>query len=592
MDPRSGEEADALRAELGRLRAELAAKDRELEQARRVLDGALEGVLVVDATGTITSASRRMEELAGVGPGALVGRPGIDLVMPADLVEVGQSYARLARGEQTLFDLRIRRPDDLEVWLRSSVTPILHDGQFAGSVTVSLDVTERRRTEERLQQSEDAKHVIAARLELLSEASHAFAEAVIDYPRLLSTVAQRASEILGDLCWIRLISADGQRLENVALYDPDPAVEAYMRVLSDAVVQRADEGLTGLVITTGEPKLAARVDADALCAVLKPEYRAAAEHVKVASYAIAPLRARGEVFGIVFMARHEAGHPYDESDLALLVDLATRAALAIDNARLYVELEQRVARRTVELKKAFERIDGTNRELEAFSYSVSHDLRAPLRAIDGFSRIVMEDYASALPDECKSLLGRVVNATRRMEMLIDDLLELSRLGRDELVRQPIDLTARARVMADELDALDPARRVEWRIAEGLRAEADSRLIDVVLENLLANAWKFTGSRAVAHIALDAVELDGALTYVVRDDGAGFDMAYVGKLFGAFQRLHTLAEFAGNGIGLATVKRIIERHGGRIWAEGAVGVGATFFFTLGGGPDAPPTPLHP
>lgn len=592
MDPRSGEEADALRADIERLRTELATKDRELEQARRVIDGALEGVLVVDATGTITSASRRMEELAGVGPGALVGRSGIDLVMPSDLVEVAQSHARLARGEEALFDLRIRRPDALEVWLRSSVTPILQEGQFAGSVTVCLDVTERRRTEERLQKSEDAKHVISARLELLSEASHAFAEAVIDYPRLLSTVAQRASEILGDTCWIRLITADGQHLDDVAFYDPDPAVEAYMRVLNDAIVQRADEGLSGLVITTGEPKLVPRVDADALRAILKPEYRAAAEHVKVASYAIAPLRARGEVFGMVFMARHEAGHPYDESDLALLVDLATRAALAIDNARLYVELEQRVARRTAELKKAFERIDGTNRELEAFSYSVSHDLRAPLRAIDGFSRIVMEDYASALPEECKSLLGRVVNATRRMEMLIDDLLELSRLGRDELVRQPIDLTERARAIAEELDALDPGRRVEWRIAEGLRAEADSRLINVVLENLLANAWKFTGSRAIAHISLDAVELDGALTYVVRDDGAGFDMAYVGKLFGAFQRLHTLAEFAGNGIGLATVKRIIERHGGRIWAEGAVGVGATFCFTLGPGLEAPPAKLHP
>ena len=387
------------------------------------------------------------------------------------------------------------------------------------------------------------------------------------------------------------MSADGERLDDVALYDPDPVTESYLRKLNEATVQRTDEGLTGLVIRTGKAQLVPQVDLAALRETLKPEYREALDRVKVASYAIAPLRARGETIGTIFMARHEAGRPYDERDLELLVDLADRAALAIENGRLYADLEQRVTRRTSQLEAAVQRIDTTNRELEAFSYSVSHDLRAPLRAIDGFSRIVMEDHGALIPEEGKGLLRRVIAATRRMEQLIDDLLELARLGRGELVREPVDVTDLARGIAAELSALDPDRSVVWTIAVGLTANADAHLLDVVLENLLANAWKFTAGRSPAHIEVGVTERDGRLAYFVRDDGAGFDMAYIDKLFGAFQRLHSPAEFAGNGIGLATVKRIVERHGGTVWAEGTVGAGATFYFSLALSPEAPVTALR-
>ena len=592
MDSGSSDDAAALRGEIARLRTELAERDRELARVREAFDGAVEGVLRAGPDGCIFYANRRMEELAGVGPGELVGRAGTDLMMPGDVGAIARSFARVAAGERTLFDARIRRPDGRELWLLSSVTPLMDDGKLAGTLTVCLDVTERRRIEERLIASEAKNRGLAARLDLLNQASHAFAEAVTEYPRLLSTIAKQASEILGDTCWIRLVSADGERLENVALHDPDPTTEAYLRELNEATVQRVDEGLTGLVLRTGKPQLVPRVDLDALRATLKPEYRAALERVKVASYAIAPLRARGEAFGILFMARHEAGKPYDARDLELLVDLADRAALALENARLYAELEQRVARRTSELEAAVQRIDAANRELEAFSYSVSHDLRAPLRAIDGFSRIVMEDYGAVIPEEGTGLLRRVIMATRRMEQLIDDLLELARLGRGELVREDVDVTDLARGIAAELSALDTERAVVWTVPEGLHAHADARLIDVVLENLLANAWKFTAGREVAHIEVGTTARDGQLVYFVRDDGAGFDMAYVDKLFGAFQRLHTPAEFAGNGIGLATVKRIVERHGGTVWAEGAVGAGATFYFTLEGPEAAPVTPLRP
>jgi signal transduction histidine kinase len=451
------------------------------------------------------------------------------------------------------------------------------DGRSSAETVALRAEVERLRAE--LRDKDRELGALAGRLAVLNEASHAFSEAVTDYPRLLSTVARRTAEILGDTCWIRLVGEDGEHFEDVALQDADPEIEAYVRSVNAATRQRVDEGVMGQVVRTGAPVLVGRVDAGTLKPRLKPEYRQVLDRIRLSSHAIAPLRARSEVLGIVFIGRRGASRPYDEADLALLVDLAGRAALAIDNARVYAELEARVSRRTAELGTAFDRLDRANKELEAFSYSVSHDLRTPLRAIDGFSRIVMDDFGAALPEEGRKHLQRVIAATRRMEQLIDDLLELARLGRGEIVREPVDVTETARAIAAELASLDPDRRVEWRIAGGLTALADERLVQVVLENLLSNAWKFTSGRAAARVEVGAVERDGRAGFFVRDDGAGFDMAYADKLFGAFQRLHTPAEFAGNGIGLATVRRIVERHGGAVWAEGAVGAGATFFFTL-------------
>lgn len=240
--------------------------------------------------------------------------------------------------------------------------------------------------------------------------------------------------------------------------------------------------------------------------------------------------------------------------------------------RLNEDLEQRVADRTAQLETA-------NRELEAFSYSVSHDLRAPLRSIDGFSQALLEDYTEALDDAGKGYLQRIRRATMRMAQLIDDLLNLARVSRTQLSRERVDLTSVAREVAAELRQREPQRQVEVAVASGAEAEGDPRLLRVVLENLLGNAWKFTGKRATARIEFG---VDGGVnrrTFYVRDNGAGFDMAFAGKLFGPFQRLHAMDEFAGTGIGLATVQRIVQRHGGRVWARSAVGEGATFFFSL-------------
>jgi len=232
-----------------------------------------------------------------------------------------------------------------------------------------------------------------------------------------------------------------------------------------------------------------------------------------------------------------------------------------------------------ELARSNGELAAANKELEAFSYSVSHDLRAPLRGIDGFSLALLEDYADKLDEDGRDYLRRVRAATQRMGVLIDDLLSLSRVTRSEMRLEKTDLGAIARIVADELQKTQPERRAEFRIEEGLEAFVDSHLIRISLENLLGNAWKFTSKRESACIEFGRTRGDGRFTYYVRDDGAGFDEAYAGRLFGAFQRLHDKNDFPGTGVGLATVQRIIHRHGGRIWAESAVERGATFYFTL-------------
>jgi light-regulated signal transduction histidine kinase (bacteriophytochrome) len=228
-----------------------------------------------------------------------------------------------------------------------------------------------------------------------------------------------------------------------------------------------------------------------------------------------------------------------------------------------------------------EELELKNEELESFSYSVAHDLRAPLRSIDGFSLALLEEFGETLDDDGRQYLKYVRESAQHMARLIDDLLALSRVTRGEVERDDADLSSIARSVTSRITRANPERAVEFVIPGELVANCDPRLLTIVFENLIGNAWKFTGKRADARIEIGV--MPGApRTYFVRDNGAGFDMAYAGKLFGVFQRLHSAAEFEGTGIGLVTVQRIIRRHGGRIWAEGEIDRGATFFFTLEGG----------
>jgi PAS domain S-box-containing protein len=284
-------------------------------------------------------------------------------------------------------------------------------------------------------------------------------------------------------------------------------------------------------------------------------------------------RADGSSFPVEYWSRPIVREGYVVGTVVSFVDVSERKRAEAELAQHRERLEELVGERTAQLEAA-------NRELEAFSYSVSHDLRAPLRAIDGFSQALVEDHGQDLGVDARTYLERVRAAVQRMGILIDDLLELSRVSRAAMRVGEIDLSAMASEIVADHRAAEPQRQVNVMIAPGLVAAGDARLLAVAFTNLLDNAWKYTGRAANARIEVGGEAINGERVFFVRDNGVGFDMQYADKLFGAFQRLHSERDFPGTGVGLATVARIIQRHGGRVWAEGAPGQGATFYFTLG------------
>jgi len=292
----------------------------------------------------------------------------------------------------------------------------------------------------------------------------------------------------------------------------------------------------------------------------------------VRSLVMVPIRAAAPIGAIgTYFARP---HTADARTVELLQALADTTSVALENVALFEHLEQRVAERTEALLR-------TNEELQAFSYSVSHDLHAPLRAVEGFAMLLDETQRQRLDDEGQRFVGLIRSSVGRMRNSIDELLRLSRISRTELRVQRVDLGRLARDVLTELQESEPHRVVEIEIADGMLAQGDSGLLLVALENLLRNAWKYSARRAVAHIGVGMTTMPGDVpVYWVRDDGVGFDMAAAGELFQPFRRLHSEREFQGMGIGLAIVQRVVARHGGSIWAEAAPGRGAVFRFTLG------------
>jgi signal transduction histidine kinase len=268
------------------------------------------------------------------------------------------------------------------------------------------------------------------------------------------------------------------------------------------------------------------------------------------------------------------------SKVAVFVELAKRAEQLRRQAELLRRSEQEARDLAEARAELVADLEHKNRELESFSYAVSHDLRAPLRRIESFSRAVVESQAERLDDDGRRYLERIGEASRQMGQLIDDVLYLARVSRAELRQQEVDLSAVAGAVVERLRETEPAREVEVRIRPGLTVTGDGQLLRIALENLLGNARKFTARASAPRIEFGQSQVGGEPAYFVRDNGAGFDMAYVDKLFTPFQRLHLASEFPGSGIGLATVQRIVHRHAGRVWAEGLSGQGATFHFTLG------------
>jgi light-regulated signal transduction histidine kinase (bacteriophytochrome) len=305
---------------------------------------------------------------------------------------------------------------------------------------------------------------------------------------------------------------------------------------------------------------------------------------------IVPLLQGRNLWGLLCIHQCRAPRQWQETEIEFVKQIADHLGVALKHAELMEELrsevierqqaEQRAQELNQGLRQAIVELKAVNQELEAFSYSVSHDLRAPLRSIDGFSQALLEDCLDQMDSTGQGYLRRIRAATQRMGQLIDDLLTLSRVTRSDMNLETVDLSRLANRICTHLQQSQPERQVEFVIQNGLSAQGDPQLLQVLLENLLYNAWKFTSKHPQAKIEFGSMpQENNRLVYFVRDDGVGFDMAYSNKLFAPFQRLHGMKEFPGNGIGLATVQRIVHRHGGRVRAEGTLERGATFYFTL-------------
>ena len=294
---------------------------------------------------------------------------------------------------------------------------------------------------------------------------------------------------------------------------------------------------------------------------------------------VVPLKSRDKVFGVITFVMSDSNRKYDEDDLSFAEEIANRAAMAIDNVLLYqdsqlinAELEKRVKLRTEQLESA-------NNELETFSYSVSHDLKAPLRAIEGFSKLLLEEHSDKLDEEAKRLFNIVISNTARMSQLIEDLLEFSRVTRTQMTKINVDMTKLVEGIFNELKNLENGRNITLTLNNLSPVEGDPSLLRQVWINLIANAIKFTRPRNAAVIQIGNEIENGSNIYFIKDNGVGFDMKYSQNLFGVFQRLHKYKDFEGTGVGLALVERIIKRHGGRIWADSKLNEGASFYFTL-------------
>ncbi len=365
--------------------------------------------------------------------------------------------------------------------------------------------------------------------------------------QMLSELCTAAKEVTGGFASLVLVAAPDQDQFEVRASDG---------IRTDDSTFPVDRGVLGRVWKERRPQAAARGTDEELLRRFNAQ----------GLYAV-PLVSRDRAWGLlaVLLWRRSL---FPTDDLEMLTLMAEQGAIVQENAELFSQQ-----------RRLIDELEATNRELEAFTYSVSHDLRAPLRSIDGFSQAVLEDYAGKLDGEGVSYLQRVRAASQRMGQLIDDLLQLSRITRAEIRREPVDLSAMVHDITGSLTRTHAGRQIAVRVADGVVTDGDPRLLRVALENLLSNAFKFTSKHAQATVEFGVTERDGRRVCFVRDDGAGFDMAHSHKLFGAFQRLHGQAEFEGTGVGLATVQRIIRRHGGQIWAEGAVEQGATFYFTV-------------
>lgn len=531
------------------------------------------GIFRTDALGNCVYVNERWCEMAGMDAETARGEGWARALHPEDRERVFREWQRAARKQLPFYtECRFRRPDGKVTWLLAQAAAERDStGEVVGYVGSITDITTRKRNEEAIrniaagvaaQTGEAFFESLVLRLAKIFQAEHAFVGRLGDDGKIHSISVCRfgriADNIVYDLEHSPCANVVGHQTcyygEEVQALFPRDLMLRKRNVRSYLGTPLVDGGgrPLGLIVLLNLPPLEDIPWAQAVLEIFAA--RTGAE-----------------------LERMEALKALEHHRATLEETVAARTA------------EIRAQARTIERKRAA--LSQANRELEAFAYSVSHDLRAPLRAINGFTQALEEDCASLLNEEGRDHLRRIKSASQRMGELIDDLLQLSRLSRHEMKQQTVDLSALARDIVTALAQAHPREDMEIHIEEGLQATGDVKLLRVALENLLDNAWKYTRRTSRPRIEFGARREDGVTIYTVRDNGAGFDMHYAHKLFTAFQRLHHRDDYEGSGIGLATVARIILRHEGRVWGEGEPGKGAAFSFTLGETPPSAITEVH-
>ncbi|HTX53327.1 MAG TPA: PAS domain S-box protein [Candidatus Baltobacteraceae bacterium] len=646
------------------------------------------GIFRTDAHGNCGYVNERWCEIAGIAPEQAMGEGWAQAIHPADREHVFTEWYASAQAHRPFkMEYRFQRPDGLETWVMGqAMREPPHEGETAGYVGAITDITDRKRAEEALRESEGnlnraqrVAQVGSWTLDVSSQVLTGSDEfyrilgfptgAPLTFPRFLEAVHPDDRRLLddawkttlargrsaleyrivvgGETKWISGLAeaefdaagipqrgvgtiqditkhwqmdeelrARTRQLDALRAVSAEITRELNLPALFDLIVRRAMElvggaggtiylwteesktltprawvGHRGDWVRNGQVRLGeglVGLVAERRSGMIVNNYRTwpharpfILEQTDLTAVVAEPLLCRDRLFGVIAIDDHDAGRRFAERDLDLLRLFAAQAAIAVENAELYdqvrrhtEELERNVQERTRELQTA-------NADLEAFSSSVTHDLRVPLVSIDGFSRRLDEKYSSVLDDRGKGYLQQVRAGAQRMGERIEALWALAQVSRQPLLHETVNLSATARAITRELGHQCPDRVADVRIEENLVVQGDARLLRALLENLLGNAWKFTAYRSPARIELGRLIGDaGEAIHFVRDNGAGFDMARADQMFHAFQRLHSAQEFPGTGIGLATVERIIRRHGGRVWAEGVVDGGATVYFTIG------------
>lgn len=552
-----------------------------------------------------------IETVYGLLPGPTafyIGKSAFALVPPGSNAFSEEDLRRVLNGETLSGEMKLLTSQGETRWYWVSIGPIHQSGgQIDGAIAIVHNIQEKKDAEAELERSREALRARSQQLEQLQETSRARAERLaalneigrsISVLRDLNSVLESAYHLL---CYVLPLDAF-----YIALYDAETGTISYPIVIDGG--RKWEEPPTPLlpnaqltrVILTGEAYLANRSAEE----IAQRQANLQAQHMLgdmtriSASVMIVPLQFGDKVLGAI-SAQSYTRNAYTYDDLELLGGAATQIAIAIENARLYTalekelterkraeaairtlntELEARVQARTRELEAA-------NQELASFTYTVSHDLRAPLRGIHGLTHIFLEDFQSMLPPQAIALIQRIQENAHLMGRLIDELLTFTHLGRQTIHQTDLDMEALTHAIISELMKTEP-RRIEFIVHPLPHARGDLPLLRQALTNLLSNAIKFSSRQEQPRIEVGSFDQEDETIYFVRDNGVGFDMAYAGKLFGVFERLHRQDEFQGSGVGLAIVKRIINKHGGRIWAESKVDQGATFFFTLPKKPTKP------